>query len=112
MTALTEIKKRDERARILRAGIVRVDDLERKVLIRDISESGAHIQCDVELQIGEEILLSFSDSPPLPATVRWEKGDRFGVEFERRIELDSSGKPTAAALNAARSQRSFVSWKK
>ncbi|MGB3722680.1 MAG: PilZ domain-containing protein [Pacificimonas sp.] len=111
MSVITEVMKRDERARILRTGKLRVGSLERKVIFRDVSESGALIQCDVELETGEIVELDFFDLPPLRAKVRWERNDRFGVEFERRIELGADGKPTNAALNAAKKQQSFISWK-
>lgn len=111
MAVLKEIMKRDERARILRTGQLRVGALERKVIIRDVSESGARLQCDIELEPDEVVHLQFGDHPPLKAKVRWVEGDRFGVEFERRIELDEHGKPTTAALNAVKKEQSFVSWK-
>ncbi|MEM8827515.1 MAG: PilZ domain-containing protein [Pseudomonadota bacterium] len=99
MTASTELKSRDDRAHVLRAGMVRKGALERKVIVRDVSESGARIRCDVELDIGEEIRLQFGDHPPLMATVRWSHGGVCGVEFECRVALDANARPTSAALN-------------
>ncbi|MBV7256715.1 PilZ domain-containing protein [Pacificimonas sp. WHA3] len=112
MTIVSEVVKRDARAKILRAGVVRSGSFERKVIIRDVSESGAMIQSDVEFEKDEEVWLEFSGMTPIRSIVRWASDNRYGIQFERRIELDKHGKPVAASLNTETREKSFVSWKR
>ena len=93
MTELTLIKDRQSRAKTLRSGKVRVDGIERRALIRNLSPSGANIQADLEVAAGDTVSLYFGEYQPVRATVRWQRRNRFGVEFDDEIDILSSGAP-------------------
>ncbi|MEE4350273.1 MAG: PilZ domain-containing protein [Pacificimonas sp.] len=76
---------RSQRARILRAGKIVVAGVTRRAIIRDVSENGALIQCDMELHLGEHVELHIKDEPSMICEVRWIEGDRVGLQYARRI---------------------------
>lgn len=57
------------------------------VRLRNISETGAMIQCEALLHIGSEPLLDFGDAGSLFATVMWAVGDQAGLRFNSPFDL-------------------------
>lgn len=57
------------------------------VRLRNISETGAMIQCDALLRSGSEPLLDFGDAGSLFATVMWTVGDQAGLRFNTPFDL-------------------------
>ena len=80
MTDLKVVKNREDRNRVLRTGTVQAGDLQRKIVVTDVSHTGAKIRCDLDLEPQEMIYLRVAGFPAIAATVRWVKGDRMGVE--------------------------------
>lgn len=73
------------------------------VRLRNISETGAMIQCEALLHIGSEPLLAFGDGGSLFATVMWAVGDQAGLRFSSPFDL--------AQLARSRPQVAPAQWK-
>ena len=57
------------------------------VRLRNVSESGAMIQCETLLPVGSEPLLDFGDGGSVFATVMWAVGDQAGLRFNAPFDL-------------------------
>jgi hypothetical protein len=68
-------------------------------ILRDISQDGARIECDLPLAIGQALTIEAAPFPPLRAHVRWRKGTAHGVSFVRHFALDELARLLAAATD-------------
>ena len=62
-----------------------------KVRLRNISESGALIECAVPYPLGAEVLLDLGDAGQHFATVSWTRGDKTGLKFNNPFDLKLLG---------------------
>ena len=62
-----------------------------KVRLRNISESGALIECPVQYPLGAEVLLDLGDAGQHFATVSWTCGDKAGLKFSNGFDLKLLG---------------------
>jgi len=51
----------------------------------NLSASGAMIECDAELSIGERVVLTLPGDAPRPAVVRWLRGGLIGLHFTASV---------------------------
>ncbi|HEV2594862.1 MAG TPA: PilZ domain-containing protein [Sphingomicrobium sp.] len=58
------------------------------VRLRNISSTGALVQCDRSLRDGADVILDLGDGCDLPAKVRWVVGDLAGLQFAEPFELE------------------------
>jgi hypothetical protein len=67
--------------------------------LRNISETGAMIECGAPLRVGAEPMLELGDSIHLSTTVAWVVGDTAGLSFTKRFDLDdlASARPDVAS---------------
>jgi len=59
--------------------------------VRNISQTGALIEGLWNVPEGTEFDVHLADGFVMPATSRWCKEDRMGVEFARNLEVDATG---------------------
>lgn len=59
-----------------------------RVRIRNISGTGAMIQCEDPVRIGAEPMLQLGEELMLSATVVWAVGDQVGLRFQSEFNLD------------------------
>jgi hypothetical protein len=64
------------------------DDIEREVMLCDLSLNGAKIETDAALPDDTEIALFVDGLPPLSGRVRWCHDERAGVEFDIPVQMD------------------------
>lgn len=71
------------------------------VRLRNISASGALVECPGTLRIGSEVLLDLAKAGSVPGTVSWVVGDHVGVAFDQPFELRrlSEAKPRLTPHN-------------
>jgi len=67
---------------LLTIGKIATGGAEHPCVVRDLSEAGAGIACDVALDVGQAVTLAMRGLPPTPARVRWYDGKFGGVQFE------------------------------
>jgi hypothetical protein len=69
-----------------------------RVRIRNISATGALIQCTKPLPLGREVILDLGKGGTVDATVSWAVGDHAGLSFDEQFDMKrlSHSKPTVA----------------
>lgn len=81
------------------SGILHHDFESHPVRLRNISSTGAMIECPVTLRVGSEPLLELGGGVELPSTVTWAVGDAAGLHFANEFDLSQLAKsrPDVAA---------------
>lgn len=88
------------RKSLLRAVTLSVDGVERRAIIRNISDTGAMVETDLLLVKGQAISVELPVVGTRRGEVRWVIGRRAGIEFTEVVSLVSDGDHRLAALNA------------
>ncbi len=81
-------RRRQKRTTVWLLGHIKSGGGKQKVHIRDLSERGALLECDVPPRVGSEIVLSYGDFE-LPARVAWTGNFCAGIEFATAIDLEA-----------------------
>ena len=81
------------------SGILHHDFESHPVRLRNISSTGAMIECPFTLRVGGEPLLELGGGIQLPATVSWAVGDTAGLRFASEFDLAqlAQSRPEVAA---------------
>jgi hypothetical protein len=81
------------------SGTIHYDFQSTPCRLRNISETGAMIECDAALREGGEPVLELGDSIQLSTTVAWVVGDTAGLRFNGRFDLAelANARPEVAA---------------
>lgn len=58
------------------------------VKLRNVSASGAQLDCDLVLDVDIKVLLSLGGAGFMPSTVRWCEGGRIGLSFDRHFDVE------------------------
>jgi len=69
------------------SGILHHDFESHPVRLRNISSTGAMIECPVTLRVGSEPLLELGGGVEVPSTVSWAVGDAAGLRFAQEFDL-------------------------
>ena len=69
------------------SGVVHHDYQTNPVRLRNISSTGAMIECSAPLRVGSEPLLELGEADPITTTVAWAFGDTAGLRFQRGFDL-------------------------
>lgn len=78
-----ERRARRRSVTLLTIGKIAIGRIEHPCVVRDLSEAGAGIACDVALDVGQAVTLAMRGLPPTPARVRWYDGKFGGVQFDQ-----------------------------
>lgn len=90
MKAIGPKRSRDPRTSIMRRATLRINEAEKKVLVRNMSQAGAMIE-DVffpKEMVGVLVTLDLQQGRLLEAMVRWVRDRRAGLQFLERIDID------------------------
>jgi hypothetical protein len=79
-------QRSDRRHPLIWSGVLHHDFESHSVRLRNISSTGAMIDCPLALGVGAEPLLELGGIE-LPATVTWAVGDSAGLRFSREFDL-------------------------
>jgi hypothetical protein len=95
-----EHRRSEARHPLIWSGVIHYDHQSTPVRLRNISATGAMIECGTALPVGAEPLLDLGESGTLFATVCWQCGDQAGLRFHERFELTSlaRSKPQVAPV--------------
>ncbi|KRB82432.1 diguanylate cyclase [Sphingomonas sp. Root710] len=77
---------RDPRVAVLRAATIKSPRGTETGRVRNLSRSGAMIECGIPFRPGEAVTLDFGDGMPVKGVIRWNDEDRFGIAFDEPIE--------------------------
>ena len=91
--------RRDRRHPLIWSGLVHHDFQSTPCRLRNLSETGAMIECRVPLRVGAEPMLELGESIQLDATVAWVAGDTAGLRFSKPFDLTylASTRPEVAS---------------
>jgi len=99
--AATDEHRGGKRHPLIWSGFLHHDFQSTPCRLRNISETGAMIECGAPLRVGAEPMLELGDSIHLSATVAWVAGDTAGLTFTKRFDLDdlASARPDVASAH-------------
>lgn len=79
--------RRERRHPLIWSGVVHHDYQSNPVRLRNISSTGALIECQTPLRVGAEPLLDLGEAGQIFATVTWAIGDQAGLKFQKPFDL-------------------------
>ena len=83
-------KRLNERQRrLLKARMRHPDFGEIDILVRDVSETGLGGRCDLDLAVGESVVILLPDCRPAEGKIAWRKGQSFGVQLTAQINPEA-----------------------
>jgi len=77
----------DRRHPLIWSAVVHHDYQSNPVRLRNISSTGALIECQSPLRVGAEPLLDLGEAGQIFATVAWAVGDQAGLRFQKPFDL-------------------------
>lgn len=77
----------DRRHPLIWSGVLHHDYQSTPVRLRNISATGALIECSAPVRVGSEPLLELSDAISVSATASWAVGDQVGLRFHSPFDL-------------------------
>lgn len=86
------------------SGLIHHDFQSSPVRLRNVSRTGAMIECSALLRAGSEPLLELGDGLQIPTTVAWVFGDTAGLRFDGQFDL--------AQLARSRPQLANANWER
>jgi len=91
--------RRDRRHPLIWSGLLHHDFQSTSCRLRNLSETGAMIECSAPLRVGAEPMLELGEEIQLSATVVWVAGDTAGLRFSKPFELTdlASARPDVAS---------------
>jgi len=92
----------DRRHPLIWSGLIHHDFQSTPIRLRNISSTGAMIDCSVALRVGAEPLLELGDHVQISSTVAWVFGDSAGLRFQNEFDL--------SLLARARPDLASVKW--
>ncbi len=101
-----ELVEREPRISLLRFATIRTDGHIHSVRIKNISTRGALIEASGDAAIGQSFELEIAEGWKVAGDVRWRQGNRFGVQFDSAIDVETfvksgNSRPTQIAEAAA-----------
>jgi hypothetical protein len=82
-----EEQRAERRHPLIWSGVIHHDYQSNPVRLRNISETGALIECSAPLRVGAEPLLDLGDAGQVAAIVAWVVGDSAGLRFTQPFDL-------------------------
>ena len=86
------------------SGLIHHDFQSSPVRLRNVSRTGAMIECSAPLRVGGEPLLELGDGLQIPTIVAWVFGDTAGLRFDGEFDL--------AQLARSRPQLATANWER
>jgi len=84
-----EDNRTDQRQPLVWSGTLHFDYDSMPARLRNISRSGAMIETDLKLSIGDEPLLDLGEAGAIFGTVIWISGDEVGIRFHQPFHLEA-----------------------
>ena len=72
---------REPRQRLMRRAVASIDGVATEVRLRNISATGALVECDRSVAPGTRIAMDIVGAGPVEGVVRWAQAGRFGIQF-------------------------------
>ena len=95
--------RRARRHPLIWSGVLHHDYQSTQVRLRNVSSSGALIECEDAVRVGAEPLLDLGEAGTIFATVTWRVGDQAGLRFQQPFDVTQ--------LARAKPQVALKKWK-
>lgn len=105
LTEDTAFPKRQIRLRTKLDGVLRCDGIVTPIIVHDLSQQGAQIECPMHLAMNQSVKLETDGLPMLMATVRWRAHPNYGVAFQTVFRMDELAKLSWALRPSASKKR-------
>ena len=79
----------DRRHPLIWSGLIHHDFQSTPIRLRNISSTGAMIECSAPLRVGAEPMIELGDQVQISATVAWVFGDTAGLRFRSEFDLSN-----------------------
>ena len=89
-----EDKRGETRHPLIWSGILHHEYDWEMVRLRNISQSGALVECPADLPAGATVNLDLGEAGKIAATVVWSRGDQTGLSFDKPFDVRSLAKAT------------------
>ena len=98
-TPVTDENRGDKRHPLIWSGVLHHDFQSSTCRLRNISATGAMIECGSPLRVGGEPMLELGEEIQLSTTVAWVAGDTAGLRFTKAFDLTllAGARPDVAA---------------
>ncbi|KKW90002.1 hypothetical protein [Sphingobium chungbukense] len=83
----------DRQRRLLKARMRHPHYGEIDILIRDVSERGVGGRCELDLTVGDNVIIILPDCAPAEGRIAWRKGHAFGVQLDAPINPETVKNP-------------------
>ncbi|WP_150290256.1 hypothetical protein [Sphingobium estronivorans] len=83
----------DRQRRLLKARMRHPRHGEVDILVRDVSERGLGGRCELELAVGDHVVIGLPDCSPAEGRIAWRKGQAFGVQLDAPINPETVKSP-------------------
>lgn len=90
---LLESKRNEARQRVLLRAKLHAVEKQDDVQVTDLSRSGLRGKSDITLTVGQAVFISLDDITHCSGTVRWIQGHRFGLKFDKFLEVLPTSSP-------------------
>ena len=91
----------ERQRRLLKARMRHPRHGEVDILVRDVSERGLGGRCDLDIAVGENVVIGLPDCAPVEGKIAWRKGQGFGVLLEASINPATVKSPPPSESPAA-----------
>jgi diguanylate cyclase (GGDEF)-like protein len=78
---------REPRHRLMRRAVTCIDGVMVEVKLRNISSMGSLVECPIPVAPGTELAIDIVGVAPVRGVVRWAQSGKFGVQFDRQLDL-------------------------
>jgi diguanylate cyclase (GGDEF)-like protein len=78
---------REPRHRLMRRAIVMIDGYEEEIRLRNISVTGALVECRRPIAPGTHLHIDIVGVGPVSGTVKWSSNGKFGIQFDGEFDL-------------------------
>jgi EAL domain-containing protein (putative c-di-GMP-specific phosphodiesterase class I) len=78
---------REPRHRLMRRALTAINGQSVEVKLRNISSSGALVDCPLPVAPGTELTINIIGVGPVRGLVRWAQANKFGVQFDGQFDL-------------------------
>jgi hypothetical protein len=78
---------REPRHRLMRRAVTCVGGTTLEVRLRNISSTGALVECEIPVTPGDELVIDIVGVGPMQGSVRWSQARLFGLRFTEPFDL-------------------------
>lgn len=88
-------RKRPVRLKMNLPGLVVAGREQAPVIVRDLSQQGARLECEAEWALDRQVRLEIAGLPAIISKVRWRRPGAIGLIFEQTFKLDELARAAA-----------------